>query len=516
MVIEALPDIADLTARQLATRIREGSLATSDVVEDYVSRAREIQARYNPIVVPLFEAALAAARRTEPPTGALAGVPISIKEQFLVLGTPTTWGLAHRSGHRAQTEGTLIRRLRAAGAIPIAKTNVPQLLIFMETDNPLYGRTDNPWDPGRAPGGSSGGEGCLVAMRGSAVGFGGDLGGSIRVPAHFCGIHGFAPSEGRLPLDDNPTDIMPPMVTIEPRAGPMARHVDDLILVMAALAPEGVGGGTDPDLPPIVIPASVRGLRIGWYDDDHYFPASPAIRRATAEAAAALEVAGAHVVRFEPPAVGEAIRLMIGAGGDTPSSLHAALAGEAPDRRIAGLIRMGTTPGPLRSVIGWGMGAAGQARLSGLIGAMRARRPGWEESVSADLAGYRARFATAMAVAGVDVIVCPPYAVPAMRHGQSEQLSIWSTGSYATLFSVLGYAAGVVAASRVRVGEESDRAVGRDATDRAARAAEIGSAGLPVGVQVAAAAGQDGPVLAVMSELESFFRSRPEYPNDPR
>lgn len=514
MVIEALAEVSELTVQELATRLRERDLRDEDVVQGYVSRAMEVQRRLNPIAFPMFESALETARSTQAPSGALAGIPISIKDQFLVFGTPSTWGLAHRADHRASAEGTAVRRLRAAGAIPLAKTNVSQLLLFMESDNPRYGRTLNPWDPERSPGGSSGGEACLVATRGSAMGLGGDLGGSIRVPAHFCGVHGFAPSEGRLPLDDNPTDIMPPSFGVEPRCGPIARRVDDLILAMAALAPGGVGGGSAPELPPISIPASVRRMRVGWYDDDGWFPASPAIRRATAEAAASLDAAGAEVVRFDPPDVGTSIRLFAALGID-PADLGTALAGERPMAQIAGFVQLGKVPRRLRGLVRVAMRAGGQTRLADALATAATLRPIPRDRLLADLDAYRRRFARTMAAASVDVLVCPPYATPAFRHGQGDQLSIWSSGSYATLFSALGFAAGVVAATRVREGEESDRSAGRDPSERAARAAEIGSAGLPVGVQIAAPVGQDGPVLAVMAELERSFRAKPDYPDDP-
>ena len=129
--------------------------------------------------------------------GPLHGVPITIKDQFLVAGTPTTWGLPNQAGHRAEEDGPLVQRWRQAGAIILGKTNVPQLLYYAESDNPLYGRANNPWNLARTPGGSSGGEGAIIAAGGSPIGMGGDIGGSLRIPAHFCGLTTLKPTSGR-------------------------------------------------------------------------------------------------------------------------------------------------------------------------------------------------------------------------------------------------------------------------------------------------------------------------------
>ncbi len=204
------------------------------------------------MVVSLFDRALDeadaadAARSRGEPLGPLHGVPVTIKEQFLVADTPTTVGLPSRASHRAAGDGPLVRRLRQAGAIVLGKTNVSQMLIYHESDNPVYGRTNNPWDPERTPGGSSGGEAAIVAAGGSPLGLGGDFGGSIRVPAHFSGVHGLRPTAGRLTVLDTPGGIFPAgQEAIIPQPGPMARTVEDLALAMQVLAAPGPGA-TDP------------------------------------------------------------------------------------------------------------------------------------------------------------------------------------------------------------------------------------------------------------------------------
>ena len=207
----------------------------------------------------------------------LHGVPVTVKECFDVTGTPSTVGLSTRSGHRAASDAPVVARLRQAGAIILGKTNVSQLLMFVEADNPVYGRTNNPWNADRSAGGSSGGEGAIVAARGSALGLGTDIGGSVRVPAHCCGIHSIKPTPGRLSVEGT-VDIIgaAARAAIPDSGGLLARHVDDLRLALNVLS-----RARDPRTGP-------GELRIGVYEDDGFFPASATIRRAVNEAAAAL------------------------------------------------------------------------------------------------------------------------------------------------------------------------------------------------------------------------------------
>src|SRR5262249_49918030 len=174
------------------------------------------------------------------PLGPLHGVPITIKEQFMLKDTPSTWGLPSQANWRAEADGPLVARLREAGGIVLGKTNIPQLLYYNEADNPVYGRCNNPWDPERTPGGSSGGEAAIVSAGGSALGIGGDLGGSLRVPAHFCGICTLKPTSLRLTNLDNPPHLgAHGQEAIINQDGVLARSVADLALGMRILAAPG-------------------------------------------------------------------------------------------------------------------------------------------------------------------------------------------------------------------------------------------------------------------------------------
>lgn len=251
---DSLPDPSELvskSASELARMIRKGEISSAEVVEAHLDRIEELK----PInaIAQVSDTALQEARRIDQKRkvlGPLHGVPVSIKDQFDVNGLITACGLTAKADNQASKDATAVAKLRSAGAIILCKTNVPPGCGHVETDNPLYGQTNNPFDLKRTPGGSSGGEGALIAACGSPLGLGGDEGGSIRIPAHFCGIAGLRPSWGRVSLagsDPFPTGGNAAFWT----AGPMARYVEDLELMLNVIK------GVDP-LDPYTFPVDLR------------------------------------------------------------------------------------------------------------------------------------------------------------------------------------------------------------------------------------------------------------------
>jgi fatty acid amide hydrolase len=186
----------ELSAVQLAAKIASGEITAVDAVEAHIARIEAVNPGLNTVVVKRYEAARAEARETDErraaggPLWPLHGVPITIKECLDLEGTPSTFGLPSRSSLNAGKDDRYVARMRQAGAIVLGKTNVAQFLGFVETDNPLCGRTNNPWDVERSPGGSSGAQAAIIAAGGSPLGLGTDIGGSLRVPAPSCGIAG--------------------------------------------------------------------------------------------------------------------------------------------------------------------------------------------------------------------------------------------------------------------------------------------------------------------------------------
>jgi fatty acid amide hydrolase len=511
-----------LSAGELAARIARGEISSSDAVNAHISRIETVDHLLNAVVVRRYDAALAEARAADErqargePLGALHGVPVSIKECLDVAGTPSTFGLPSRANDSAAGDDPFVARWRAAGAVVVAKTNVPQLMVFIETDNPLFGRTNNPWDLARSPGGSSGGEAALIAAGGSPLGLGTDVGGSLRSPATSCGIVSLKPTTGRF-NDSTRLEPFAGQRTIVSQAGPLARTVADV-----ALALEVANGGREPAvLPPRPLrdPAAVdvRSLRVGFFEGTGRFRASQALERATREAAAALATGGATVVPFAPPNVDEAMDLFYRVlSADGGRGFAVALGKDQRDPRVAELLFIASKPRAALAGLERLLVLAGQhgpARLVRNFG-FTATSDFWKVTAAVDR--YRDHFARALDGADggpLDLIVCPPCGLPALRHGASADVS--TAGAYAPLYNVLGYPAGTLPWTQVLAHEETVRKPSSDRIERAALATERGSAGLPAGVQIIGRPWREDTVLAAMLALESGARDRPDFPRTP-
>lgn len=283
--------------------VRERAISPVELVEAHLRQIEQVNPRINAFVSVFSEEARAGARRAEAavlrggPLGLLHGVPVTVKDSFDLAGQPTLCGSKSREGHRAAVDSTCAARLRAEGAIILGKTNTAELLYHYESDNHLTGRTNNPWDLDRTAGGSSGGEAAAIASFCSAGGIGSDGGGSIRVPAHFCGIAGLKPTLGRVsstghyPVNNHPGGLLGV-------SGPMARSAQDVQLLFAALAGYD---SQDPFSAPVPLrPAEIAGLRAGVMEQFYDVPVQPAIRAAVRNAARTLEEIGVPVEAFRP------------------------------------------------------------------------------------------------------------------------------------------------------------------------------------------------------------------------
>ena len=226
-------------AHELAAMIRSKEVSSREVVQSHLDRIAAVNGKVNAITVTLAESALQAADRADAttPTGPLHGVPFTIKENIDCTGSATTQGLPALAGSDARRGRARGREDEAAGAIPLARTNLPEMGLRITTDNPLRGRTSNPWNPARTAGGSSGGEGAALATGMSPIGLGNDIGGSLRNPAYCCGIAALKSTIGRIPMVLSIPAVAQPisfrMMCVE---GPMARSVADLKIAYRLLA----------------------------------------------------------------------------------------------------------------------------------------------------------------------------------------------------------------------------------------------------------------------------------------
>ena len=275
----------------MASLVREGRLSPVELVDAHLREIENRNPALNAFVTVLADSARQEARAKEAavvrgePLGLLHGVPVTVKDSFDVEGLPTRAGSRLRTGHPAARDATAVARLRAQGAIVIGKTNTPELLASYETDNLITGRTNHPRDPERTPGGSSGGEAAAIAAFCSAGGIGSDGGGSIRVPAHFCGIAGLKPTPGRISGAGHFPSLGYPM-GLTTAVGPMARGVSDLRLLFSALA--GYDAQDPFSVPVALRPAKSEGVRIGVWEQFYDVPVDAEIR-------AAVRAAGEHL-----------------------------------------------------------------------------------------------------------------------------------------------------------------------------------------------------------------------------
>ena len=516
-------DLTTASATTLAAIIRDGKASSAEVVEAHIAKIKAVDPALNAVIAPTFDAALDHARNADSERargkdlGPLHGVPVTIKAQFRVADTEMNMGLPHHRGRIDTTEGPLVTALREAGAIVLGKTNIMQLLVAWESDNPVYGRTNNPWNVDRTPGGSSGGEAAIIAANGSPLGLGSDLGGSIRIPAHFCGIHGLKPTEWRLPNDDTPCKdfFATGQTTVRPQPGPMARSVEDLALAMKVMAGAKAKQPLLDPVPPVPWPSAegmnVKGMKIGFIDKVGSLPPSPAIARAMREAASSLEAMGAIIEPFKLPEMDNAIYMFVyvitADGGD---SYKRALGPDKPNHLLKANVDLATIPRFLRPVIAAMLRASGQHENARVVANAGAKSTAEYWRLTEEVNDLRYAVSVAMANQGLDALLCPPFGTVAPEHGATNELV--PAAAYAVLFNLLGFPAGVVSLTQVRPDEEAARPTSKNKLEMAARNAEAGSAGLPVGVQVAAPLWREDTVLTIMAALESEFATKPDYP----
>jgi fatty acid amide hydrolase 2 len=300
-----MPSLLQASAVSLAARMRRGELSPVDVVEAHIQRIQQVDPRLNALVAERFDLARreasAAARRirrasAEERLPPLLGVPCTVKEFIAVQGMPWTAGIQARRGRLAGGDATVVQRLRKAGAIVLGSTNMAEGGLWMEARNPLYGHTNNPWDLDRTAGGSSGGCGALVACGAVPFSLGADIGGSVRIPAAFCGTFGHKPSGRMVPTTGHlpqPHGLARALLCL----GPLTRRSEDLLPLLRILAgPDGF----DPVVRGMALPSGEAWIDLAQLEvypvEEHLGVAVwPEARRAVRRAARALEALGARV-----------------------------------------------------------------------------------------------------------------------------------------------------------------------------------------------------------------------------
>ena len=296
------------TVGQLVDALAAKRVSAAELAEHCIKRIETLDGKLNAVVVRDFERARAAARVADAALARgerrpLLGLPMTVKESFNIAGLPTTWGAPSARDWMPQEDALTVSRLKRAGAVVLGKTNVPRQLTDWQSFNEIYGTTNNPWDVTRTPGGSSGGCAASLAAGFVALELGSDIGGSLRVPAHFCGVFSHKPTLGLVPGRGQTPPRVPALPVEADLAvvGPMARTAGDLALALDVMAgpDEALGVGYQLALPPPRHPA-LTDFRVIVLDTHPLLPAAASVRGAIAQLADKLGKAGVKIAPASP------------------------------------------------------------------------------------------------------------------------------------------------------------------------------------------------------------------------
>lgn len=454
-----MSEILYWSASQIAAAIKDRKISSSEAVEACLERIDEVNPKINAVVQIVAERARSEAGHRDQQAakgefaGPLHGVPVTLKDSIETEGIVSTGGTMGRKHFVPDRDAPVAQRLRKAGAVLLGKTNTPELTFSGETHNLIYGRTCNPYDPERSPGGSSGGSAAVVAAGGAALDLGSDTGGSIREPAHFTGIAGIKPTSGRTPRTGH---IVPfgGILDSLTQIGPMARYVEDLELSLPIICgPDG----EDPFVMPVAMgdpgAVDVSRLRIAFYNHNGVVAPCGDIMRVAAHVASELEQKGLNIQEQLLPDMAHLV------------SLSTRLREAANAGFILRLLEKCHTGEP-------GPGLHGYLTEAGLEDADKFT-PVLIEQID------NAKSRALQFMSNFDAIICPPSRTVARPHGASYDDS-FNDWSYVTVYNLLGWPAATV---RAGTSEEN---------------------GLPVGVQVVAAPWREDIVLALLKEIESI------------
>jgi Asp-tRNA(Asn)/Glu-tRNA(Gln) amidotransferase A subunit family amidase len=460
-------DVVYISLTEMSERIRAKKLSPVELVDAHLARITQLNPKVNAFVTvdekrareqaKSAEAALSSSAKSNS-LGPLHGVPISIKSSIDVAGLPCECGSILRKGNLPTEDAPLVKRLRAAGAVILGNTNVPEFLMAYETDNLLYGRTNNPWDLSRTPGGSSGGEAAAIASGCSAGGVGSDGGGSIRIPAHYSGICGLKPTPGRIPSTGHFPGSAGPFAQLGV-VGPMARTIRDVERLFEVMAGPDPG---DPASAPVPLrrwsALEIRKLGVACFVDDGVTPVTPETAAAVRTAAEALRAQGFQVADWRPQNLDRVWQLWWNLFGRAGQMAFAPTI-ESHEAELSPILRA------FRAKVAEAPPLTAQELLNTLLA---------RDVLRANLLAKMEEF---------PILICPACAVPAFRHGEREwtvqgrKVEYLKAMSYSQWFNLLGNPAAVVP-------------VGRSPE------------GLPIGVQIVGRPWEEEAVLAVAAKIE--------------
>ncbi|KAF4111834.1 fatty-acid amide hydrolase 1 [Onychostoma macrolepis] len=501
--------IVSLSLPELTGKLKDGSLQPDAVLYAFMEKALEVSKNLNCSTEILMESVTQLKDINTQKKGLLYGVPISIKDNVAYEGHDASCGVVSKLDQPEPGDSVVVTVLKKHGAIPFIKTNIPQSLLNYDCSNPIYGQTLNPCNLQKTPGGSSGGEGALIGGGGSILGLGTDIGGSIRIPASFCGICGFKPTARRLSIQGIGSCVKGQKSVLS-SLGPMGRDVESLALCMRALLCQDMFS-LDPTIPPIPfnqeLYESSEPLRIGYYENDGYLQPSPSMARAFRETKDLLERAGHTLVPFQPLRLYHVFHELILRGilGDGGRALLSHLNAGPIDLCLRPQAIMLSTPRFIKKLVSVVLKPF-YPRLSATIDAsigvgsvadLWRQHANIEEYIQEVIAEWRRL--------NVDVLLCPMLG-PAYNFHYCGKLN--SAASYTSLYNLLNFPAGAVTVSTVTERDEAQLSqytgAHGDMWDKLFVKAVKGGVGLPVAVQCVSLPWQDEMCLRFMREVEQL------------
>ncbi|KAL3831430.1 hypothetical protein ACJMK2_023181 [Sinanodonta woodiana] len=512
---EKLQEIQCLPTSELQEGLQSGKYSALEVLAAYQTKAQEVNERLNCITEPILEAeadAKSLDERTEK-EGLLYGIPVSLKENFQLKGYDSTMGLVNLIGQLWEEDAVLIKVLKRQGAIPFVRTNIPQIMMTYECSNPIYGRTNNTYDATRTPGGSTGGEAALIAAGGSIIGFGSDIGGSIRVPSHFCGCYGLKTTLGRFSRKGT-TSLNQGQTLVSGTIGPMARDLDGLVLATRAMLCDYMFE-LDRSIPPVPfrdeIFQSKRPLKIGYYVNDGYLQSVPACQRVVMMAKTALEAQGHTVISFDPPDVPQMwtelyLKSVAGDGGRTfLEAMEKDILDDCMQKVHFGLTIPRWLLWCLKAIIRLITQDPVQTRSMTSLKGCGSVYEWWQQAKAVEM--YKDKFQKKWCDLGLDGVICPVFACAAVPHGDVSKLL--GAGTYPMLYNVLNYPAGSLPLTKVTSEDvqQLENYPSRRYFEKNIKKASEDSVGLPVNVQCVGLPFQEELVLRVMKEIETGLKS---------
>ena len=461
--LSPMEELLQAPLRRIAAAIAQGEVTSEAVTRGFLNRIAAVNDKLNAVICIDADSAIKratnadAAMKAGEMQGPLHGVPITMKDSLDTIDHVSTWGTSGRREVRPGADATCVGRLRDAGAIILGKTNTPEFTLSFETDNVVFGRTNNPYDQSRTPGGSSGGAAAIIAAGGSPFDVGTDTGGSIRLPSHFCGIVGLKPTTGRIPCTGN---ALPTSGLIAPlsQPGPMGRYVDDVAFTLPIMAgPDN----RDPHAVNAVLhdptQIDVRQLRLAWHADNGIKTPADDIVRVVGDVIKQLQADGFEVAETRPPGLEMAYFIMNRVFGADGGDLIEMLIEDAHTTDVSPILQASLDAHRAEP-------ALDQREVAQVMTL-------WHNYQSSMLSFFN----------NYDVLLCPVNASTAVPHGSSPEIDGYS---YTAAYNLTGWPGLVVRA-------------GTDA------------GGLPIGVQILARPFREDHCIAVGWAIEAMLGEMP-------